>query len=76
MDEIKLINWEERFTENAKQLKTEYNSFFSNHSFEETFSIELDESDEWELIIKEDVPAEIKNHLQEIFLASKPEDSI
>ena len=76
MDQIKLIRWKERFTATSKELEIEYNSFFSSYPLGEAFTIALDESDQWELVIKEDVPKEIRTRFQEIFLASKPEDSI
>lgn len=76
MDEIKLTKWRERFEENAKQLQIEYDSFFANYPLEKAFTVKLDESNEWELIIQENIPHDIKSRLQEILWASKPEDSI
>lgn len=76
MDEIKLNNWRERFEQNVKNLQTEYDAFFLNSPLADMYSISLDESDEWELQIKDNVPTEIKGRLQQLFLAAKPEDSI
>jgi hypothetical protein len=76
MDGIKLTMWKDRFNENVKQLLIEYNSFFLENPMQNCFEIKMDESAEWELIVKEKVPQQIKSRLQQIFLASKPEDSI
>jgi len=76
MDEIKLNKWKKRFEQSVNSLQTEYDAFFLNTSLDDIYSINIDESDEWELQVSNDVPNEIKGRLEQIFLASKPEDSI
>ena len=76
MDEIKLNKWKERFEQEVKNVQIEYNSFFLDQKLQDAYTIELGESNEWWLIINEQVPKEIKTRLQEAFLATKPEDSV
>lgn len=76
MDEIKLSKWKQRFEQNVNSLQTEYDAFFQNTSLDDIYSINMDESDEWQLQVRDNIPNEIKSRLEQIFLASKPEDSI
>jgi hypothetical protein len=76
MDEIKLTEWRERFEQNAKDVEIEYNAFFLNQTPDSIYSINLNESHEWQIQINEKIPNEIKRRLEQIFLEAKPEDSI
>ena len=76
MDEIKLVAWKKRFEQEVKCIQTEYNSYFLNNSMEELYTINLDESNEWDLRLSAQLPKEIKDRLMQIFLSAKPEDSV
>lgn len=76
MDEIKLIRWRETFEEEVKNIQVEFNSYFLNRTLDEIYNIRINESNEWELQIEDSIPNQIKTRLLQIFLDSKPEDSI
>ena len=76
MDEIKLNRWKENFETEVKNIQVEYDSFFLNRKLDNIYNITLNESNEWELQIEDNLPNEIKNRFQQIFLNTKPEDSV
>ena len=76
MDEVKLASWKENFEQRVKDFQTEYDAFFLNSPFDDIYYINLDESDEWQLQTRNNVPSEIKSRLEQLLLDSKPEDSI
>lgn len=76
MDEIKLTKWKERFEQEVKNIQVEYNAYFLNRKLQDVYTVKMDESHEWELVITGQLPDEIKQRLQQIFLSAKPEDSI
>lgn len=76
MDEIKLTRWRNRFEKDINSLQTEHNAFFLNKPLQDIYTISLDESHEWKLQVKNNIPNEIRSRLQQLFLAAKPEDSI
>jgi len=76
MDEIKLNQWKVRFEQDVKNIQIDYNAFFLKQPIDQVYSINLDESNEWQLQINDNIPNEIKSTLQQLFLAAKPEDSI
>lgn len=65
-----------KFEQEVKQIKTEYNSIFFNKKMEELYTINLDESNEWELQLSRRLSKEIKERLMQSFLSAKPEDSV
>ena len=71
-----MTKWRENFKREAKSVEIEYNSFFLNRKLEDLYTIDVDESQEWELKLNDELPDELKTRLQKIFLAAKPEDSI
>lgn len=76
MDELKLDKWKENFETEVKNIQVEYDSFFLNRQFDSIYNITLNESNEWELQIDDNLPNEIKNRFQQVFLNTKPEDSV
>jgi len=76
MDEIKLAKWKQVFEQQIGSLEIEFDAFFVNKPFKDAYNITLNESDEWKIEVGENVPNEIKARLEQIFLATKPEDSI
>lgn len=45
-------------------------------AFEKSISLRLNESDEWELDVKDDVPELFKSRLETVLQETKPEDSV
>ena len=76
MDELKLAAWRQRFNEEAKTIQTEFDAFFKDKPLDTYYQLNLDVSDELSLIIREDLPKEIRERLMQTLLATKPEDSI
>ena len=77
MDEIKLTKWIKDFQLAASNLCIEYNSLFLDKSLEDSYELQLNHScDELSLIIKEEVPEQIKDRLLKILIKTKPEDSV
>ncbi len=73
MDEMKLNRWKERFEQEVKNITIEYNSFFLNEDPKEFYTIQLNNSGEWALELREDLPNEVKSKLKQTFLITKPE---
>ena len=61
MDEIKLTTWRNRFEQDIDRLQTGPTAFFLNKPLQDIYTIELNESDEWKLQGKDNVPNEIKS---------------
>ncbi len=76
MDGIKLEGWRKSFEEKIKSFSAEYSSYSRAQPLESVYSIQLDESNEWHLTIAQGVPDAIKERLEQLFLDSKPEDSV
>lgn len=73
MDEMKLNRWKERFEQEVKNITIEYNSFFLNEDPKEFYTIQLNNSGEWALELREDLPNEVKSRLKQTLLTTKLE---
>lgn len=78
MDGLKLTHWQERFLSGAQAVKVQYDSYFRSKPFNDCFALRHEESSGILTleITDPDMPREIKRRLEELLIASKPEDSI
>ncbi|RYZ56530.1 MAG: hypothetical protein EOP49_00075 [Sphingobacteriales bacterium] len=76
MDQLKLEMWKQRFDAESATIQREFKAFFLETASRDYYTIRLDESDEWELLINDDVPDEIKQRFEQSFQFAKPEDSV
>ena len=76
MDELKLEKWKENFNEEARKLEIEFATFFRNKKLNEHSELKLDESSEFFIETKDDLPQNIKERLMKLLITTKSEDSI
>ena len=78
MDGIKLKKWQDRFLSGVQAVKIQYDSYFRSRSFEECFILETDElSETLKLSITDPgMPNDVKKRLEDLLIASKPDDSV
>lgn len=77
MDGIKLEKWCIAFEEQVKSIQSEYDGMFLSKKFEETWQLKPDETKHMlSLTVDEDLPVEIKEKMEKLFLATEPEDSV
>lgn len=78
MDGLKLDRWQKSFNREVKSLQTEYDAFLFPKKFEDTYQLKIDETTQtlslW--LDTETLPKEIEDRLSELFLRTKPEDSV
>jgi len=78
MDGLKLERWRENFQKEAQHLQIELDSFFKNKSLDKYYKLRVDELSETLSveITDETLPGEIKHRLEDLLIATKPEDSV
>lgn len=77
MDGLKLTKWREDFEKEAKTLQTEYDAFLLPKKFNETYRLEISESQWLKLVIEKDsLPKGIEDRLVDILNKTQPEDSV
>lgn len=78
MDGIKSKLWMENFNSEVQSLQTVFDSFFYNKKLSEYYTVNVDDVNltlSLEITDKT-LPNEIRERLEQILLAAKPEDSI
>lgn len=78
MDGIKSKSWIENFNSEVQSLQTAFDSFFYNKKLSKYYRLKVDDVNlTLSLEITDNtLPHEIKERLEQILLATKPEDSI
>ncbi|MDP2421408.1 hypothetical protein [Sediminibacterium sp.] len=77
MDGIKLEKWRTSFEKGVSEIKASYESLLLPKSFEETFTLQTDETKHtFYLELDSDLPTDIQDRLEKLLLETEPEDSI
>ena len=85
MDGLKLLKWRENFISEVQNLQVEYDAMFLNKELSqcyelknEDFELKQDEGNQTFTlrILNPQLPKQVEDRLQEIFIQTKPEDSI
>lgn len=77
MDGIKLDKWRASFENKVKDLKPAYDSLMRARKFEESYSLELDEtSHAFYIRLDPELSVELQDRFEKLLLETEPEDSI
>ncbi|MES2331075.1 MAG: hypothetical protein V4539_15835 [Bacteroidota bacterium] len=77
MDGLKMEKWRTSFEMGVSGLKASYESLLLPKTFEETFTLQADETKHtFYLELDPELPAEVQDSLEKLLIETEPEDSI
>lgn len=77
MDGLKLNKWKDDFEQEVKRVDIGFEAFFKGKKLDEYFTINMSEvSQNLSLELSDQLPGEVKERLEQLFLVTKPEDSV
>ncbi|MDB5203293.1 MAG: hypothetical protein JWQ27_2702 [Ferruginibacter sp.] len=78
MDGLKLVQWQQSFLTEVKQLQPEYDAFLLERKFSDTYRLTIDATSQSVILWLDSsyLPKELEDRLTELLLATKPEDSV
>lgn len=77
MDGLKLKKWQDNFNQEVSKLEIEFDAFFKEKKLDEYFTLTMSEvSQNLSLKLNDQLPAEVKKRMEQLFMATMPEDSV